>query len=153
MRNFQGFAFIWTQTYSEIFKSALADLKMAKRKKVFKFSQNSQENTYARVSFLIKLQVLGKDTLAQAFSCNFCEIFKNTSSYSHLWWLLLTVKQTLKISLCGPFVVIKHKKVDAGVNIWFFKTKKQFWQVKIMSFTFKMLLKNVLQFESVYRRM
>ena len=51
------------------------------------------------------------------------------------------------------YFVIKHKTVDAGVSVWFFKTKKQFWQVKIMSFTFKVLLKNVLQFESVYRRM
>ena len=39
-------------------------------------SQNLQENTCARVSFLIKLQ-----TLAQVFSCEFCEISKNTFSY------------------------------------------------------------------------
>ena len=39
-------------------------------KKVFlEISQNSQENTCARASFLIKLQV---------FSCEFFEIFKNT---------------------------------------------------------------------------
>ena len=126
MRNFQGFAFIWTQTYSEIFKSALADLKMAKRKKVFKFSQNSQENTYARVSFLIKLQALGKDTLAQAFSCNFCEIFKNTSCYSHLWWLLLTVKQTLKISLCGHFSSLSIKRLMLVSIYGFLKQKSNF---------------------------
>ena len=42
-------------------------------KKVFlQISQNSQENTCARVSFLIKLQV---------FSCEFCEISKNTFFY------------------------------------------------------------------------
>ena len=35
-------------------------------------SQNSQENTCARVSFLIKLQV---------FSCEPCETSKNTFSY------------------------------------------------------------------------
>ena len=48
----------------------------------FKFSQNSQENTCARVSFLEQLQALGnfvkKETLAQVFSYEFCEIFKNT---------------------------------------------------------------------------
>ena len=43
---------------------------------VLEISQNSQENTCARVSFLIKLQ-----TLAQVFSCEFCEISKNTFSY------------------------------------------------------------------------
>ena len=42
-------------------------------KKVFlEILQNSQENTCARVSFLIKLQ-----TSAQVFSCEFCEISKN----------------------------------------------------------------------------
>ena len=48
--------------------------------------QNSQENTYARVSFLIKLQpqachFIKKEILAQVFSCKFCEISKNTFSY------------------------------------------------------------------------
>ena len=56
-------------------------------KKVFlETSQNSQENTCARVFFLINLQVFGckfvkKETLAQVFSCEFCEICKNTFSY------------------------------------------------------------------------
>ena len=57
-------------------------------KKVFlEISQNSQENTCARVSFLIKLQAVAcnfikKETLAQLFSCEFCEISKITSSGS-----------------------------------------------------------------------
>ena len=45
-------------------------------KKLFsEILQNSQENTYARVSFLIKVK---KKTLAQVFSCEFCAISKNT---------------------------------------------------------------------------
>ena len=47
-------------------------------------SQNLQENACARVSFIIKLHASGfikKETLAQVFSCEFCEIFKNTFSY------------------------------------------------------------------------
>ena len=41
-------------------------------KKVFlKISQNSQENTCARVSFT--------GALSQVFSCEFCQISKNTS--------------------------------------------------------------------------
>ena len=46
--------------------------------------QNSQENTPARASFLIKLQAsdlqlyLKKETLAQVFSCEFCKISRNT---------------------------------------------------------------------------
>ena len=56
-------------------------------KKVFlKILQNSQEDTCARVSFLIKLQdsaciFIKKETLAQLFSSKFCEISKNTFSY------------------------------------------------------------------------
>ena len=37
-------------------------------------SQKSQENTCARVSFLIRLQ-----------ACEFCEISKNTFLTEHLW--------------------------------------------------------------------
>ena len=48
-------------------------------------SQNSQENTCARVSFLIKLQAwdnfIKKEIQAQMFSCKFYEIFKNTFFY------------------------------------------------------------------------
>ena len=74
-------------------------------KKMFlKISQNSQENTCARVSFLVKLQeilnfakflrapffiehlqwllqacnFIKKETQSQVFSCEFCEISKNT---------------------------------------------------------------------------
>ena len=55
-------------------------------KKVYlKVLQNSLENTCARVSFLIKLQVhacifMKKETLAQVFSFEFCKILKNTFS-------------------------------------------------------------------------
>ena len=50
--------------------------------KVFlEISQNSQENTCSRVSFLIKLQA---ETLAQMFPCKFCEISENTFFTEHL---------------------------------------------------------------------
>ena len=39
-------------------------------------SQNSQEKTCARVSFLIKKEV---------FTCEFCKISKNTFFTKHLW--------------------------------------------------------------------
>ena len=48
-------------------------------RKVFsEISQNSQENTCARVSFF------KKETLAQFFSCEFCEISKNNFFMEHL---------------------------------------------------------------------
>ena len=54
--------------------------------------ENLQENTCATVSFLIKLQAeagasnfINIETLARVFSCEFCEIFKNTFFTEHLW--------------------------------------------------------------------
>ena len=47
-------------------------------------SQNSQGNTFARVSILTKSQAcnfIKIETLAQVFSCEFCEISKSTFSY------------------------------------------------------------------------
>ena len=42
-------------------------------------------------------KVLKKETLAQVFSCEFCEISKNTFFIEHLWWLLLYfILQNLK---------------------------------------------------------
>ena len=64
-------------------------------------SQNLQENTCAGVSFLIKLQVSAcnfrkEETLAQMFSCEFWEIFKDIFFKEHLLetafekqWILL----------------------------------------------------------------
>ena len=54
------------------------------KEKVFiETSQNSQENTCARVSFLINLQAkacnfIEKETLEQVHSCEFCEVSKKT---------------------------------------------------------------------------
>ena len=52
-------------------------------------SQNSQGNTCAGVYFLIKLQAacnfIKKETLAQVFSYEFCEISKNIFFTEHLW--------------------------------------------------------------------
>ena len=59
--------------------------------------QHSQENTCARVSFLIKLQALcfnKKETLAQVFSCECCEISQNTFFKETFRWLLLKTNNT-----------------------------------------------------------
>ena len=49
-------------------------------KKVFlEISQNSWENTCAKVYFLMNF--IKKKTLAQVFSCEFFQISKNTFSY------------------------------------------------------------------------
>ena len=56
-----------------------------KKKVLLETSQNSQENTCARASFLIKLQ-------AEA-----CKISKNTFFTKHLWATLLFEKLSTKI--------------------------------------------------------
>ena len=56
------------------------------QKEFLKILQNPQENTCARVSFLIKFQTLFlqlylKTDSTQVFACGFCKIFKNTFFY------------------------------------------------------------------------
>ena len=64
-------------------------------KKVFlEISQNSQENTCARVFCLIKLQAepcsfIKKETLAQGFPDNFAKFLRTPFLTERLWWLLL----------------------------------------------------------------
>ena len=62
------------------------------KKKFLKFSQNSQENSCARASFLMKLQTsdnfIQKGALAHLLSYEFCEIFMNTFFIDHIRWLL-----------------------------------------------------------------
>ena len=65
-------------------------------------SQNSQEHTCARVSFLIKLHAwacnfIKKETLAQAFSIEFCEISISTYFTEHL-------RVTASFSLLGSLL-------------------------------------------------
>ena len=51
-------------------------------------SQNSQENTGARVPFLTKLQAcnfIKKETLVQVFSYEFCKSSENIFFTEHLW--------------------------------------------------------------------
>ena len=62
-------------------------------KKVFlKNSQNTQENTCARVSSIIKLKVfLKKEILAQVFPVNSVKFLRTPISIEHLWWLFLFI--------------------------------------------------------------
>ena len=64
--------FYWNAFLKNAFKGSEAVVQRCSVKKLFlEISQNLQENTCGRASFLMKLQV---------FSCKFCEISKNTFS-------------------------------------------------------------------------
>ena len=72
--------------YLHIEKKAAATGGVLKENWFLEISQNLQENTCARVSFLIKLQVsdcnlIVKETLPHVFSYKFCKISKNTFFY------------------------------------------------------------------------
>ena len=73
------------------------------KKLSLEISQISQENAFARVSFLIKLQAktcnfIRKETQAQMFSCEFCKNFKNTFFHrTHYDVVLLFLLLTLNI--------------------------------------------------------
>ena len=61
-------------------------------KKVFlKILQNLQENTFESEA----CNFIKKENLAQVFSSEFCEVFKNTFFIERLWWLLLLCPRSL----------------------------------------------------------
>ena len=69
-------------------------IKMFSVKKVFlKISQDSQKNTCARVSFLIKLKapltLLKKRLWHRCFLVNFVKFLRTPFYKDHFWWLLL----------------------------------------------------------------
>ena len=68
-------------------------------------TQNSQENTCTRVSFLINF--IKKEALAQVFSCRFCEISKNAFFTEHLW-ATASVLENCKM----------RAKVDESYSCW-----------------------------------
>ena len=77
-----------TLLQKKYFSGGKAVVRRCSVKQVFlEIFQKSQENICSWVSFLIKLQglrpatLLKKETLAQLFSCEFCEISNNTFSY------------------------------------------------------------------------
>ena len=89
-------------------------------KKVFlEILKNSQENTSARVYFLIKLQACNfakKQTLAQVFSCEFCKISKITFFSEYLWWLLLQCVNLRE--LCSLFPLTRFVSSQCTHNLF-----------------------------------
>ena len=64
--------------------------------------QNSRKNICARAHFFIKLEAytcnfIKKETLAQAFSCEFCEIYKNIFFTEHL---------PVTVSVVWPIIIV-----------------------------------------------
>ena len=70
-------------------------------KKVFlEISQNSQENTCARVSFLIKLQALKKGLWHRCFTVNFAKFLRTPFLHNTYGRLLLRSQWRLETMTC-----------------------------------------------------
>ena len=85
--------------WSLTFTTEAVALRCSVKKVFLESTQNSQESTYVRDSFLIKLQALG------------LKISKNTFFAEHLWWLLLHLEFG-----CGDFTntaIIKDAFLEA----------------------------------------
>ena len=90
----------WRLLLQSNLTDAEAVIRRCSVKKVFlEISQNSQENTCAKVSFLIKLHAsphspatLSKKRLLQrCFPVNFVKFPRTSFTIEHLWWLLLQI--------------------------------------------------------------
>ena len=73
---------VWKTWLSAMNKAAIQ--RRSVKKVLLKISQNLQENTCARVSFLIKWK---KRLWRRCFSVNFAIFFRKAFFTEHLWWL------------------------------------------------------------------
>ena len=98
------------QYYPGYNNDAEAVVRICSAKKVLlNILQNSQENACVRVFFFNRARpaiLLKRETLAQVFSSEFCEIYKNIFFMEHLWQLLLVM---LYIIVTMVIVVIKRQ--------------------------------------------
>ena len=108
-----------------------------------KFSQNSPENTFSRVHYLIKLQALSsnfmkKENLSQVFSGGFWEIFKSNflQSTSRQLLLIFVVEMFLQLKLTNLFKKQFSKKnlrlvfrstLDLKINAKLLRSKYYIW--------------------------
>ena len=113
------YIFDWngTNVYSKIYfgiteRSSRQELFCEKG--VHRILQNSRENTCARVSFLIK-------TLAQVFSCEFCEISKNTFSY----------RTPLVAASVLSILTLKQMNILSGIVVFLPDFLIKFWKKKL----------------------
>ena len=85
--------------------------------------QSSQENTCTRVCFLIKLQgwalqLYEKETLVEVFSCEFCEISKNT--FFHRTPLVVASRNDIFIY---KIIQVDQIKIYTSLFSWLLKLK------------------------------
>ena len=93
------------------------------KKVLLKISQNSQENTCTRVTLFIMLQAWDmqlslKNRLAQAFFCEFCEIFKNTF-FNWTPLVATSVKIISPEAMISTIFLLQNSSVYLQTIFWF----------------------------------
>ena len=61
------------------------------------------------------LQLYEKETPTQVFSCEICEIFKNTYFEEHLWMAASTIKKSIDCYQILPLILSKFNPSQPGV--------------------------------------
>ena len=98
--------FMWNKLLKWLKRKAIVRRVSVKKVLFLKISENSQESTCARVSFLIKLlasayNFILKKTLAQVLSCEFRKIFlflqNSSSGWFSKWFMILQATYHLSI--------------------------------------------------------
>ena len=91
------------------------------KKVLLEILQNSQENTSTTVSLFPQVcNFIKGETLTQVFSCEFCEISKNTLFREHLRWLLLLIVAICTVLFWKLYIVFKKKRALKSRDMQFF---------------------------------
>ena len=81
-----------------------------------------------------------KETLAQVFSCEFCEIFKNTFFIKHLRWLLLKKNQSFRaLSMSKSRYIaslISYNLICLWILHWIFKVQSSMYLIVFVQRSF-----------------
>ena len=94
------------------------------RKGFLKISQNSEENTCARVYFLVKLQLA---TLTQLFSWEFCKICKNTFFTEQIWVTASAFTCKSFVSVPTTFFITQKITISYLSDVFFWKGFLKIW--------------------------
>ena len=137
---------MWDGSYWEI----EAVVRRCSVEQVFlKISQNSQENTCPRVSFLLKLQappatLLKKRIWSRCFPVNFAKFLRTTFFIEHIWWLLLK-----KVCRSTQNMFFTHYN-QSNTFCWLTCRKQKLVQSKILQQRLLVLILGFWQFRQVF---
>ena len=80
-----------------------------------KMDRNSQTKVFCRKGVHKNVATLSKKTPAQVFSCEFCEIFKNTFFIPHFRWLFLN---GILLTISAKFFILEVSGKALNVQIF-----------------------------------